>query len=73
MLPNTTKTALKKTVTYLVVIITCALLNMGSDDHTQNWCKLVATVSTSFCGVMFTPIMRTQHTIMGTVCKRVST
>ena len=34
------------------------LLKMGSDDHTQNWCELVATVSTPICSVMFTPTMQ---------------
>ena len=32
--------------------VNCSLLEIGSDDHTQNWCKLVATVSTPFCSVI---------------------
>ena len=34
------------------------LLKIESDDHTQNWCVLVATVSTPICSVMFTPTMQ---------------
>ena len=44
------------TSTYLSPLMhskTCTLLKIESDDHTQNWCELVA-----FCSVMFTPSMQ---------------
>ena len=34
------------------------LLKIESDDHTQYWCVLVATVSTPIYSVMFTPTMQ---------------
>ena len=31
---------------------------IGSDDHTQNWCEFVVTVSTPIYSVMFTPTIQ---------------
>ena len=45
--------SLSSLLTIVFLSANFALLKVGSDDHTQIWCELVATVSAPICSVMF--------------------